>query len=61
MLTVALSLLFGLVAFAALVQIWVSVGAGIRRRHVILAELSASERFTARRLRPVGRRAFAPA
>ena len=48
MLTVALSLLFGLIAFAALAQICVSVGAGIARGRQILAELSAGERVRAR-------------
>lgn len=52
MLTVALSLLFGLIAFAALAQIYVSVRAGMRRRRQILAELSAGERLRARPLRP---------
>jgi hypothetical protein len=52
MLTVALSLLFGLVAFTALAQICVSVSAGVRRWRLILAELSAGERVRARTLRP---------
>jgi hypothetical protein len=43
MLTVALSLLFGLVAFAALAQIYLSVSAGMRRGRQILAELAADE------------------
>ena len=61
MLTVALSLLFGLVAFAALVQIGISVSAGIGRTRAILAELSAGECVRARRPRPAARRALAPA
>ena len=64
MLTVALSLLFGLVAFAALVQIYASVSAGMVRGRLILAELSAGERYRVRPLRPAGparRPAFAPA
>ena len=40
MLTIALSLLFGLVAFAALAQVYFSVNAGMRRGRAILAELS---------------------
>jgi hypothetical protein len=52
MLTVALSLLFGLIAFAALAQIYVSVSAGIGRGRRIMAELSAGERVRARPLRP---------
>ena len=52
MLTVALSLLFGLMAFAALAQICVSVSAGMQRRRQIMTELSAGERVRARPLRP---------
>jgi hypothetical protein len=52
MLTVALSLLFGLVAFAALVQIYVSVAAGMQRGRQIMAELSAVDRVRSRRLPP---------
>ena len=57
MLTVALSLLFGLIAFAALAQIYVSVNAGLACGRRIVAELSAGERvragqFRARPLRP---------
>jgi len=52
MLTVALSLLFGLVAFAALVQVSVSVGAGMVRGRQIMAELSAGERLRGRTLPP---------
>jgi hypothetical protein len=44
MLTIALSLLFGVVAFAALAQIWRSVGAGFTRGRLILAELSRPQR-----------------
>lgn len=44
MLTVAISLLFGFVAFAALLQIHASVSHGVRRGRSILAELSACER-----------------
>jgi hypothetical protein len=51
MLTVTLSLLFGLTAFGALAQICVSVGAGMRRGRQIMAELSAGERVRARPLR----------
>jgi hypothetical protein len=40
MLTVALSLLFGLVAFAALAQIRIAVGAGLERWRSIGDELS---------------------
>ena len=42
MLAVAISLLFGLVAFAALAQIHASVSRGLRRGRLILAELSAA-------------------
>ena len=49
MLTVAVSLLFGLVAFAALAQIRLSVGQGLRRHHAILAELSAGQRIVRRK------------
>jgi hypothetical protein len=52
MLTVALSLLFGLVAFAALAQVYISVGAGIARGRQIMAELSAGKRLRERPLRP---------
>lgn len=57
MLTVALSLLFGLAALAAAAQIYVSVDAGIARWRQILIELSAGEgvgpgRIKARPLRP---------
>ncbi len=57
MLTIALSLLFGLVAFAALAQIWLSVSAGIKHGRAILAELSRHERATvrARSARPTAR------
>ena len=51
MLTVALSLLFGLIAFASLAQIYVSVNAGLVRSRRIMAELSA-ERVRARPLQP---------
>ena len=40
MLAVMLSVLFGLVAFAALAQVWVSVGAGMRRGLMLQAELA---------------------
>ena len=53
MLTVALSMLFGLVAFAAFAQIYVSVSAGLRRSRQIMAELSAVDRLRGRTLRPV--------
>ena len=52
MLTVALSLLFGLAAFAALAQIYLSVNAGMRRGRQILAELSAADRLRTRKLPP---------
>jgi hypothetical protein len=52
MLTVALSLLFGLIAFAALAQIYVSVNAGLARCRRIMAELAAGERVRARPLQP---------
>ena len=52
MLTVALSLLFGLIAFAALAQIYLSVIAGLARGRRIMAELAAGERVRARPLRP---------
>jgi len=64
MLTVALSLLFGLMGFAALAQIYISVGAGMKHRRQVLAELAAGKRFRARQLRParpMGRPAFARA
>ena len=64
MLTVALSLLFGLVAFAAFVQICVSVSAGMKHGRAILAELATQKPVRARLLRPDGpawRPAFAPA
>jgi hypothetical protein len=44
MLTIALSVLFGLVAFAALAQIYDAVGTGLKRGRLILAELSRQER-----------------
>ena len=47
MLTIALSLLFGLIAFAALVQIHLSVSAGLRHGRAVLAELSRQERAMA--------------
>ena len=62
MLTIAISLLLGLIAFAALAQISVSVNAGMKRARLILAELSGQERAPIRatpaRLRavPSGRR-----
>ena len=49
MLTVDVSLLFGLVAFAALAQIRLSVGQGLRRHQAILAELSAGQRIVRRK------------
>ena len=48
MLTIALSLLFGLVAFAALAQIYASVSAGMKSGRAILAELSRQERAAVR-------------
>ena len=64
MLTVALSLLFGLVAFAALVQIYFSVGAGLKRGRLIVAELSSAPvraKSVRRRARPEWRPAVAAA
>ena len=57
MLAIALSLLFGLIAFAALAQVFVSVGAGLRHGRAVLTELSRQERVTARAksLRPRAR------
>ena len=51
MLTVALSLLFGLIAFAALAQIWFSVGAGVKRGRLIVAELSRQQTVRAKSVR----------
>jgi len=48
MLTIALSLLFGLIAFAALAQVGTSVSTGMTRGRLILAELSRQERAAAR-------------
>ena len=42
MLAVVISLLFGLVAFAALAQIWLSVGAGMRRARMLQAQLASA-------------------
>ena len=62
MLAVVLSLLFGLVAFAALAQIGLAVGAGFRRGRLLLAELAAEERAVkAKSARPHGRPAWQPA
>jgi hypothetical protein len=62
MLTIALSLLFGLVALAALAQIWVSVDTGLKRGRLILAELSRQERAVrAESARPRARPASRPA
>jgi hypothetical protein len=63
MLTVALSLLFGFVAAAALAQIFLSVSAGLARGRLILAELSREERVSlrAKSVRRRGRRALAAA
>ena len=43
MLTVAISLLFGFIAFAALAQIHWAVGHGVRRARLIAAELAAAQ------------------
>ena len=52
MLTIALSLLFGVVAFAALAQIYGSVSAGMKHGRAILAELErAPVRATSARQR----------
>jgi hypothetical protein len=59
MLAVAISLLFGLVAFAALAQIRVSVSRGLRHGRLILAELSSAT--TSGEFRPMRRAAFAAA
>jgi len=58
MLAISLSLLFGFVAFAAFALIWLSVGTGMRRGRMILAELSDQERKTvkARSVRRPARR-----
>ena len=56
MLTVALSLLFGLIAFAALAQIWFSVGTGVKRGRLILAELSRQQPVRAKSARRRARR-----
>ena len=42
MLAVVISLLFGLVAFAALAQVWLSVGAGMRRARMLQAQLTCT-------------------
>ncbi len=44
MLTIALSLLFGIVAFAAIAVLAVSLVSGARRARVIVAELATIER-----------------
>jgi len=56
MLTVTLSVLFGLIAFAALAQIWFSIGAGVKRGRLILAELSRQQPVRAKSVRRRGRR-----
>ena len=62
MLTIVLSLLFGLIAFAALAQIWMSLGAGLKRGRLIIAELSRDERAArAKPARPLSRPALAAA
>ena len=48
MLAIALSLLFGFIAFAAIAQIHASVGYGARRGRLILAELARNERRVTR-------------
>jgi hypothetical protein len=62
MLTVALSILFGFVAFAALAQIHLAIGQGLRRGRLILAELSHAERAAvrAKSARRPGRRQWQP-
>ena len=52
MLAIAVSTLFGLVAFAALVQIHVAVNRGLERRRKILAELRSYQRRLEPRLKP---------
>ena len=54
MLTVSLSLLFGLIAFATLAQIWFSVGTGVKRGRLILAELSRQQSVRAQSARRHG-------
>ena len=54
MLAIAVSTLFGLVAFAALMQIHVAVNRGLERRRKILAELrSYQRRLKPKSLRPM--------
>ncbi len=53
MLAIAISLLFGVVAFAAVAVIHASVAHGARRARLILAELAGTPRRTAR-IRPRG-------
>ena len=62
MLAIALSLLFGLVAFAALAQIWFSVGAGLKRGRAIRAELAPHGRapVRAKSVRPRAPREWPP-
>jgi len=52
MLTFAISVLFGLVAFAALAQIYASVSHGVRRARLIAAELARQPRPLLRSDRP---------
>ena len=52
MLAVALSVLFGFVAFAAIAQIHASVGQGVRRGRLILAELARTDRAVKARSAP---------
>ena len=57
MLTIVLSVLFGFIAFAALAQIHLAIGHGLRRGRLIVAELSRAERAVrAKSARRPGRR-----
>ena len=49
MLAVALSFVFGLIAFAALAQVWLSIRCGLRRGRGIMAELAAADRTARQR------------
>ncbi len=63
MLNVAISLLFGFAAFAAVTQIHIAVAQGLNRRRAIVAELSRRPRKVrakAERLPPLRLAAAAP-
>jgi hypothetical protein len=53
MLAIAISMLFGLATFAALLVVWLSGVAGLRSARLILAELTRMERGA--QARPVAR------